>query len=580
MRPRSRHRALVRIRRRLRRAGLEQVIATPRRESVLLVGSVSSWEQKVNAGYLAAQLGFKGVVNHIEAVGVVEPQMRIPVSRDRSLDGRSFDVVIIGAGVVGCATARELTRLDLSVAVVEKEDDVATQTSGRNDGMIHPGMAPRPGSLKAHYNVRGNAMYTKASEELGFAFRRVGSLVLFGKRWYRLLVPIIRRRCKKNAVAGPVRFLSRRRVTRMESAATEKQHGAIYLPSTGVVSPFEVAIRYAQNAIRNGAEFLLNTAVLGMRREGNRVTSIHTNGGTIQATVVVNAAGNFADKIAAMADDEFFSLHPRKGVDAILDKRAGSDQHHVLGMPSFLSKGSAHSKGGGLVPCIDGNLLAGPTAREVPGREEFATSAEELAELHEHIALNRSTSPDDIITYFAGIRPATYDEDFVIEASTEVENLIHLAGIQSPGLASAPAIAVDAAGMVRAALAKTRAVQPNPTFTPHNPRQIRPNELSDDERSKLIAKDPVYGRIVCRCEEISEGEVRDALAAPLSVASVDAIKRRTRAGTGRCHSGFCLPAIVQIIARERGIPVPMVSKKGEGSPILLGDPRPHHEKVS
>ena len=567
----------ARARRKLARIGYRTVAVTEENGAVRLAGEVPTWHDRVRAGYAVAKMGYRGVLNDLRVPGVTESPASAPGFRDNLLEGQSFDVVVIGAGIIGCAVARELARFDLSIAVLEKENDVGVHASSRNDGMIHPGFAPTPGSKKAFYNVRGNRMYDTTSRDLDFSFRRPGSLTLFEKRWMRLLVPYMKYRCRKNGLDGDWRYVSAKRVRELEPNVTTAQHGGFLFPSAGVVNPFEVTIAYAENAAKNGVSFFFDTAVEALEIPGTPrpdrapIGRIGTNRGTVTAKAVVNAAGVWADKIAELAGDRFFSIHPRRGVDAILDKRLAITQRHILSMPRIFGGNSTHSKGGGLIPCVEGNLLAGPTAIESPDREDYATSSGELDELRRLLSINRRLHAGDIITYFAGVRAATWTEDFVIERSERVPNLIHAAGIQSPGLASAPAIAEDVARMARDAVNEQRPVSPNRRFDPHRRGRIRPELLPLPERDAIIRRDSAYGKIVCRCEEVSEGEVRDALHSPIPVRSVDGIKRRTRAGAGRCHGGFCMPRVLEIIRQESGISLTEVRKKGAGSWIASSE---------
>jgi glycerol-3-phosphate dehydrogenase len=568
-------RSLRRVQRALHRAGMRGVACEALGQSIRLSGEVDTWERKVHAGHVAAAKGGCEVVNDISVPGVEEPAMTLPGFSDHSLEGAEYDVVVVGAGVIGAATARELSRHKLRIAVLEKEDDVAVQTTSRNDGMVHPGLEPKPGTLKALYNVRGNRMYTRAAGELGFELKRPGTIMLFDRRWKRLLVPLLARRCRANGVDGEWRYLSAREVRRLEPHVTPRQRGGFLVTCVGIVNPFEVAIAYAENAAQNGAAFHFETAVLGFGvsrdGDGRRIETVRTNRGTLRARAVVNAAGNWADAVAAFAGDRFFTLHGRRGVDLILDKRLAGAQSHVLGMPDFLKSQKSHSKGGGLVVTVEGNLLAGPTAEETPDREDYATGAREFEEVMRHLELNTAAGPADVITYFAGVRPAAYSEDFIIRRSSAVRNLVHAAGIQSPGLASAPAIAADVAALAVEALSERREVEPNPQFDPIRKPRVRPARLPLRERALLIAERPDYGRIVCRCEEVSEGEVRDALRSPLGVSGMDAVKRRTRVGSGRCHGGFCMSRILEIIRDETGQPFAAIRKKGHASYVVTGE---------
>lgn len=550
----------------LRKFGLTGVCPREWRSSIVLEGEVDSWQEYIAAGYAAAGKGYKGVVNDLRVPGLEPLKEYLPPGRGGALAGKSYDVVIIGGGVIGCAVARELTRWDLRVALLEKEDDVAKQTSSRNNGMIHPGLAAPTGSKKHSYNIRGNRMYTQVSQELGFEFNRCGSVVMLEKSYYRLALPYVRHKALKKGVDG-LEILSRQEVSRREPNATDRQRGGIFLPSTGVVAPYMVTVAYAENAVENGAEVHLNTAVLGFEMEGDRIVGVRTNQGVLRARVVINAAGVWADKIAGYANDRFFSIHGRKGTIAIVDKALGSTQSAVLAMPQLGV--NTHTKGGGLNPTVEGNLLLGPTAIEVPQREDWSTTAGEMELLlSRHLSLNRRLRPRDIITYFAGVRACTFEEDFIIEPSEYVANLVHAAGIQSPGLASAPAIAEDVAAMTVEILKKTREVKRNPAFNPV--RRLTPQlaKLSLAERAEVIRKNPAYGKIVCRCEVISEGEIVAAIHSPVPAATVDAVKRRVRAGMGRCQGGFCTPALLEIVARETSRSPGDVTKGRPGSRML------------
>lgn len=553
----------------LKKLGFRGVEAREWRQSVLLEGEVKTWAQYVAAGYAAAGKGYKGVINDVLVKGLLHVPPYFPPNKDGVLEGRSFDAVVIGAGVIGCSVARELTRWDLRVAVLEKEDDVAKQTSSRNNGMIHPGIAAASGTKKLEYNIRGNRMYTQAAEEMGFKLDRCGSVIMMEKAWYQLVLPAVRHIALKKGVDGIIP-LSRQEVMAREPNAALRQRGGIFMPSTGVVAPYKVTVAYAENAVENGAEIFLNTAVLGFELEQGRIAGIKTNRGLLRAGVVINAAGVWADQVAGFAGDRFFSLHGRKGAIAILDKNAGDTQRSALALPKI--GGKSHTKGGGVNPTVEGNLLMGPNAVEVPHREDWSTQPEDLEFLFtHHLSLNTRLRRSDIITYFAGVRACTFDEDFILETSEYVSNLVHAAGIQSPGLASAPAIAVDVAKLAIGVLQQGMAVRPNPAFNPR--RRVMPemSALSLEERAALIKANPAYGRIICRCEVISEGEIIAAVKGPIPATSLDAVKRRVRAGMGRCQGGFCTPALLEIVARETGVEPDQVLKGRPGSRLLLGE---------
>lgn len=544
-----------------------QVEAREWRQSLVLEGKVDTWQQYIDAGYAGTGHGYKGVVNDIQVEGVAPSEEYIPAISDQALGGQEFDAVVIGGGVIGCAIARELSRWDLRVAVLEKEDDVAKQSSSRNNGMVHPGLAAATGTKKLAYNIRGNPLYTQAAEELGFKLERCGSVVMLGKDIYQLLLPWVGKRALKKGVDGFIP-LTRRQVLQREPHATSAQRGGIFLPSTGVVAPYAVTVAYAENAVQNGAQIFLNTMVQGFTMEHNRITEVETNRGAVRAKIVINAAGVWADKVAGLANDRFFTIHGRKGTIAILDKETRRYQSGVLAMPTLSTK--SHTKGGSVNPTVGGNLLMGPNAVEVSGREDWSTGPEDMEFLlSRHLPLNTRLQARDVITYFAGVRACTFEEDFIIEPSQYVANLVHAAGIQSPGLASAPAIAQDVADMVVTVLKDVMEVKPNPSFDPR--RRVSPHleGLSLEERAKIIRANPAYGRIVCRCEVISEGEIVAAINSPVPATSLDAVKRRVRVGMGRCQGGFCTPAVIEILARELGIAATEVVKGRPGSELLL-----------
>lgn len=556
------------LERRLRARYGQDITASERDGSIVIEGGVATWMHKIEAGWAAAHLPYRNVVNDLRVPGIDEERLEPVAGRDQALAGRHYDVAIIGGGVVGAAIARELSRWDVSVVLLEKESDVAVHTSSRNDGMIHDGFAATPGSRKAHYNVRGNRLWEPLCKELGVDFRRPGSLILFGTPLEIAAYPLLADRARRNGVDG-WEYWSPARVRAEEPHMTADQHGGFFLPSAGVLSPYKATIALAESAILNGVSVELGTLVSGIELVSGTIAAVVTNRGTIRVGAVVNAAGNWADVVAGMAGDRFFSLHQRRGTDAILDATTAPLQHHIIGKPSLL-QARAKTKGGGLVITVEGNILVGPTAHESPGREDYETRAEELAELGRHVRLNTGLSMSQVITYFSGVRPCTYNEDFIVEKSRRVANLVHAAGIQSPGLASAPAIAQDVAAMALECVSTYKAIRPRTGWRADRPAAPEPRRMSAELRSELIARRPEYGRIVCRCEEISEGEVVDAARAILPATSMDAVKRRTRAGMGRCHGGFCTPRVMEILARETGAPLWAVTKKGPGSELGVG----------
>lgn len=546
------------------------VVAVERDGCLVLEGELDRWDDVVDAGLLAvSKRRYDGLVNDIRFTGDEIPSMRIPTLRDNALEGAAPDVLVIGGGVVGCAIARECARFDMRILLVEKEHDVAMQASSRNDGMVHPGVDLIPGQIKRRYNMRGNRMYDRVCKELDVPFRRSGQYLCFQSRtlaiaayfaqvFYKLFGP----RC---------RYIGRTQFRKREPNMSPNIRAALFFPDAGVVSPYGLTIAYAENAADNGVRLSLDTAVLGMTLEGDRIVSVLTNRGTVCPKVVINAAGVFAEDVARMANDRFFSIHPRKGTNTILDHKAAQRMQTIVSSFGTSSTKKKHTKGGGLVKTIDDNTLVGPDAVETYRKEDFTTVAENVADVFEK---QRMTDPAlhlrDAITYFSGVRAATYEEDFVIRKGRRTKNLVHAAGIQSPGLTAAPAIAIDVAHMAAELLGETRFVGKNLEFQPIRTAIVRPNVLTDEARDALIREQPDYGEIVCRCEQISRGEVKEALHRSVPCDTLDGIKRRVRPGMGRCQGGFCGPLVLQIIAEETGLPPERIEKNGPGGELLYG----------
>ncbi len=559
---------LKKVQKALRKKDLGGIECTEVRNCIRLEGEMDSWNDIVKAGKTAAKFGYKGVLNDISLKGFDEPAIRAPKTTDSSLEGVEPDVMIIGGGVIGCSIARELTKYQLNVLLVDKESDVAMQASSRNDGMIHPGIASHPGTLRGEMNVRGNAMYTQICKDLSIPFERWSNLILYSERFFGFASSFVfAEREKKLGIEG--HKVSLEKLHEIEPNITDKAIGAFEFPSSGVLSPYKLTVAFAENAVENGAKVSLDTIVTGMTIEGGKITAVKTNRGTVRPKAVINAAGTFSDKIAEMADDRFFTIHPRKGHLAILDKKQGPLVQRSMGLIG-LSQAFSDTKGGGVMRTIDGNVLVGPDAFEQPYREDFSTKRENVdAMLNKHLPLIKGFSKADVITYFAGVRAATYEEEFIVEGSERVENLIHAAGIQSPGLASAPAIAEDITKITVDRLSKVMEVKKNDSFNPR--RRVTPvmAKLSLEEKQAAIAANPDYGIVVCRCEGISRGEIIDAINSPVPATSIDAIKRRVRPGMGRCQGGFCMPLVTGIICEQTGMKPSEVTKSGEGSELLF-----------
>ena len=539
---------------------------------IVVSGSLNSWDEIIEACQMCVQKNTDiHVVNDIVLNNVKIPEMRVPAIKDLSLDGDSPDVLIIGGGISGASIARELSKWKLNILLVEKEADLAMQASGRNDGEVHPGIDLGKGSLKQHYVVKGNRMYGKICRELDVPFKRVGQFVGFTDKATFPVVRAYAMQRKKVCGISDTLVISKEDLRKLEPGLSRKFEFAMYNPSAGTVCPYGLTIAYGENAVQNGARISLNTAVLGMKVENGIIQSVQTNRGTIYPKIVINAAGVFAEEIAKMAQDRFYSIHPRRGTNSILDKKAGPLVHSIASIKTLKPGADAHTKGGGIVHTVHDNLLVGPDAVETYEKENFATTPESIDNtFKKQTKTAEGLKRSDVITYFTGVRAATFEEDFIIEKGRKTANLIHCAGIQSPGLTTAPAVALDIEEMALVMLREKMSVEPDPDFNPIRKGIPRLREMSDEERDRMIKENPDYGVIICRCEEISKGEILDALHAPLVVPTIDGIKKRCRPGMGRCQGGFCMPLVAQIISDELNIPLEDVRKSSEGSIITYG----------
>jgi glycerol-3-phosphate dehydrogenase len=546
-------------------------------------GECANWEEVVTAGHLAAApQGVRNVVNELSVRGKTLPRKDYGPYREMGIRaGRidTVDVLVIGAGISGCAISRELSKYRLRILAVDQGDDVASGATKANNGNIHPGHDVKPGTLKAKLNIRGNEMYTQWAQDLGFELQRCGIMGAITDINLRPLLEQAAENARAMGVSAP-RVLDGEEAKRMEPGFAEQgiePAAAIWLPSMGLVEPYKVAAALAENAVMNGARFLFNCTVADILTKDGRVSGALTSRGIIEASYIINCAGVYADEISAMAGDKCYTIHPRKGTIAILDKNRRPVYHSlagILGDKSSKKKKDKESKGGGMCRTPEWNVLMGPSATEVPDKEDLSSTPEDLAYamgLGERYGIGYG----DIIRFFAGSRPADYKEDFFIEPSPVTRGFINVGGIQSPGLSAAPAVAE----MVEAIFLETAAKdgfrpERNPGFNPVREREKEFRHLSHEEQDELIRRDPAYGRVICRCETITEGEILAAMASPVPPRSVDAVKRRTRAGMGRCQGGFCQPRILELLARELGAALTAITLRGEGTNILVADTRP------
>ncbi len=471
-----------------------------------------------------------------------------------------YDVVIIGAGVSGAASARELSRYQLDICVVEKEEDVCCGTSKANSGIVHAGFDAESGSLMAKLNVEGNQMMDKLSKELDFPFQRNGSLVICFSDAERRGLQELYERGIRNGVTG-LRILGREELAGMEPNISDGAVAALYAPTGGIVCPFGMNIAFAENAAVNGVEFRFGTEVLGItKKEG--AWALETSQGEIEARFVVNAAGVYADKFHNMVSARKLHITPRRGEYCLLDHSAqGFVRHTVFRLPNQFGKGVL------VTPTVHGNILVGPTAKDIEDREGTNTTQEGLEELLGKAGDTVKGLPvRQVITSFAGLRAHEDGHAFHIGEPEDAKGFVDCAGIESPGLTSAPAIGRMVAGIVRdlAGAAKKEGFIGTRKGIPD------PKALPQEAWVAWVREHPAYGNIICRCEMVSEGEIIDAIQRPLGAKSLDGVKRRTRAGMGRCQSGFCSPRVMEVLARECGLDYLGITKAGGESRLAAG----------
>lgn len=471
-----------------------------------------------------------------------------------------YDVIMIGAGVSGAAAARELSRYKVRACVLEKAEDVCCGTSKANSGIVHAGYDAKPGSLMAKLNVQGNQRMGELAKELDFSFSRKGSLVICREEDGIPALEALKERGEKNGVEG-LKILNREEVLSMEPNVTDDVAAALFAPSAGIVCPFGLNIALAENANQNGIEFHFNTEVRNIKRI-EKGFLIETSKGDYETRYIVNAAGVYADKFHNMVSSEKLNITPRKGEYYLLDKSAGDHvSRTIFALPGKFGKGVL------VTPTVHGNLLVGPTAADIKDKDGVNTTSEGLAEIAEKAGQNVRDLPlKKVITSFAGLRAHEDRHDFVIGEVKDAPGFIDCAGIESPGLTSAPAVGEMVAEILREAMN----LEVNPEFDGRRKGILDPSKLTIEERNELIRQNPAYGNIICRCEMISEGEILDAVHRPLGARSLDGVKRRTRAGMGRCQAGFCSPRTMEILARELEEPIEEVTKSGGESRLIVG----------
>lgn len=470
-----------------------------------------------------------------------------------------YDVVVIGAGVVGALISLELSKKDIRVAILDKCNDVAMGTTKANSAIVHGGFDAANGTLKAKLNVRGTALMPQLCADLAVPYRNNGSLVLAFSEEEMEHVHTLYERGQKNGVPR-LSVIDKAAVKAMEPHVSDEVVGALLSETAGIVCPYELTIAATEVAVTNGVEFLRNCAVESIQANNDGFV-LSTTCGEIEASYVINAAGVHADDVARMIGDDSITIIARKGEYYLLDKSYGYIADHTLFQcPTKMGKGVL------VTPTVDGNLLIGPSALDVEDKDDVDTTAEGLSFILEKA---KKTVPElntrGAITSFAGMRAHPVTDDFIIGFSEKNDRFLNVAGIESPGLSAAPAIAE----MVRDLLTEKAALSEKAQYKTKRTPPVRFRHMSKAEREALIAKNKAYGRVICRCETITEGEILDAIHAPAGARDVDGVKRRTRAGMGRCQGGFCGSKVVEILARELNVPINDITKFGGASKILF-----------
>lgn len=482
------------------------------------------------------------------------------------------DALVIGAGISGASIARELTRYRIDVCIVDRASDVAAATSRANSGIVHAGFDAKHGTLKAHYNVEGSRMFPGLAAELGFAYRNNGSLVLAYTDEECESIANLLENGTANGVEG-LRIIDAEELRALEPNVSPDARAALHAPTGAITNPYEATLAFAENAVCNGARLMLDTQVEAIDRlDGDHpfaVSARNVETGEryrIEARCLVNAAGVFADRVAAMAGAQTPHITARRGEYVILDKRCGD----AFACTMFRAPSSA-GKGVLVSPTADDNIIVGPNAHAVDRDAENGALDTTFEGIDEILAKAKDIWPalrdSTVITRFAGLRATPDNGDFTVGESEQVPGLFNASGIESPGLTAAPAIAVD----VAAAVAKRLDAPVRPDFSGTRAAREAFISMDDESRARHIAADPAWGRMVCRCEQVTEAEIREAVNAPVPATTVDAIKWRTRAGMGRCHGGFCSPHVARIIAEETGCTLEDVRKGSAGTRMIVED---------
>ncbi|MEG0961667.1 MAG: NAD(P)/FAD-dependent oxidoreductase [Lachnospiraceae bacterium] len=472
------------------------------------------------------------------------------------------DVVVIGAGAVGCAIARELSKYDVEVTVVDMRDDIGGDASKSNSAIIHTGYDAAPGTLESQLVVAANPMYEQLTKELDIPFHKIGAILPAITQEQFEQLPAIKEKAFKNHVYD-VEYLSKEEILAKEPNLNPQVMGGLYIPRESLIDPFILVQALAENALENGVQFKLNTQVTGIHTEGGKIKSVETTNGTIATTYVINAAALHCDEIAAMVGKADYKVVARRGQFYILDKNTSCQVSNiVLPIPTKVTKGKL------MCPTIHGNMLVGPTAEDLDDKVDVSITKEGLDSILSDVKkMIPGVNVRDTITQYSGLRPNRNPEGLHVDTYDDLEGYVNLSGVRSTGLTLSISMGkyvverMKQCGYALQLKKQFKAIRKGiPCF----------HEMTSEEQEAIIQENPLYGTIVCRCETITEGEIVDAIRRPLGARTVDGVKRRVRAGMGRCQGGFCGPKVIEILAREWNIPAEEVEKNQKGSYMLTG----------
>jgi len=544
---------------------------------VSLQGAVNSYEEYIEIGSFIGTLDqVHGIVNNLKYPG------RTRKKRIKSIvnsDIGTADIVIIGAGVIGSAIARELSKYQYSIIVVEKEADVCCGASKANNALVHTGIGEPIGSLKQRLCAQGHKMFKELAKDLQVPYQETGMWMVTREKSFNpfflpsrirkffskyVLQLIILHRGKQLGI--PLNRVALDTFQQIEPHANHDILSALFSPTYALTNPYLFTIALAENASVNGVQFLLQTEVIGFNIKDNKVKHVHTTKGIIQTSMVINATGLYADEVAEMAGACEYTIHPKKGAIILFDYNLNKFLTHPLSCVEFPQP--LNYKGGGVLYTIEGNIQWGPTILECEDKTDESVTQQDIDEMiQRYLPLFPCLKKESIIQFFSGVRACSFTEDFIIRPATQIQGFIHVAGIQSPGLTAAPAIAKMVSDILRdLGWNLKRRVEFKPLR--HGLKSLK--ECSLSEKQRYILDYPKYGNIICRCELVSEGELIDAIHSPIPVTTIDGLKRRTRIGMGRCQGGFCLLEAARILSRETGIPLELITKKGENSHLFIG----------